>query len=83
MQIASTAFHMTCHVMSLSACIRETDMRVHKQAKETLAQQQPPEVRILKQLLSLRSPQERQTALQDAFAPGSDLQTEEQDLLST
>ena len=64
-------------------CMRQRDVCVHKQAKETLAQQQPPEVRILKHLLSMRSPQERQTALQDAFAPGSDLQTEEQDLLST
>lgn len=58
-------------------------MEMCKQAKETLAQQQPPEVRILKHLLSIQSPQERVTALQDAFAPGADLHTGEQDLLST
>ena len=53
------------------------------QAKETLEQQQPPEVRILKQLLRIPSPQERQTALFDAFEPGTDLSTQEQDLLHT
>ncbi len=67
----------------MSANVAKTAECVHEQAKETLVQQQPPEVRILKHLLRIQSPQERQTALQDAFAPGADLQTEEQDLLST
>ena len=53
------------------------------QAKETLEQQQPPEVRILKQLLRIQSPQQRQTALFDAFEPGANLSSQEQDLLST
>lgn len=53
------------------------------QAKETLEQQQPPEVRILKQLLRIKSPQERQTALFDAFEPAKGESTAEQDLLST
>ncbi|KAL0024160.1 hypothetical protein WJX77_003118 [Trebouxia sp. C0004] len=63
--------------------VKDVMAHLYFKAKETLAQQQPPEVRILKHLLSIQSPQERQTALQDAFAPGADLQTEEQDLLST
>ncbi len=69
----------------LQLCLQMSNIPecANEQAKETLAQQQPPEVRILKHLLSIQSPQERQTALQDAFAPGADLQTEEQDLLST
>lgn len=53
------------------------------QAKETLEQQQPPEVRILKQLLRIQSPQERRTALYDAFEPAKGESSAEQDLLST
>ncbi|KAL0030421.1 hypothetical protein WJX79_003849 [Trebouxia sp. C0005] len=63
--------------------VKDVMAHLYFKAKETLAQQQPPEVRILKHLLRIQSPQERQTALQDAFAPGPDLQTGEQDLLST
>ncbi len=67
----------------MSANVANIHEYLSEQAKETLVQQQPPEVRILKHLLRTQSPQERQTALQDAFAPGADLQTGEQDLLST
>lgn len=63
--------------------VKDVMAHLYFKAKETLVQQQPPEVRILKHLLRIQSRQERQTALQDAFAPGADLQTEEQDLLST
>ena len=69
--------------LPLLANLAKSPVCANEQAKETLVQQQPPEVRILKHLLRIQSPQERQTALQDAFAPGADLQTEEQDLLST
>ena len=53
------------------------------QAKETLARQQPPEVRILKHLLTVESQQDMRAALEDAFNPGADLSTDTQDLLST
>ena len=53
------------------------------QAKETLARQQPPEVRILKHLLTVESPNDLRAALEDAFSPGANLATETQDLLST
>jgi len=76
-------FHRSVLFTIVSASVATIPECANEQAKETLAQQQPPEVRILKHLLRIQSPQERQTALQDAFAPGADLQTEEQDLLST
>lgn len=52
-------------------------------AKESFASQQPPEVRILKHLLSIDDPQQRLVAMEEAFAPGpagADLQL---DYLST
>ena len=53
------------------------------QAKESFAKMQPPEVRILKHLLSLESPAERAEQLRCAFTPGPELETEQQDFLHT
>lgn len=39
-------------------------------AKETAAAEQPPEVRILKHLLSMPDPMERNEAMDQAFQPG-------------
>ena len=44
---------------------------------------QPPEVRILKHLLSEEDPRQRRADLASAFEPGPDLATEQQDFLST
>lgn len=59
-------------------------MRV--QAKKSFARQQPPEVRILKQLLSLEDPAERRAGLAAAFEPGpavSEWSKEDTDYLCT
>ena len=53
------------------------------QAKESFAKMQPPEVRILKHLLTLESPAERAEQLRGAFTPGPELETEQQDFLHT
>lgn len=54
------------------------------QAKETFARQQPPEVRILKYLLSLDAdPKTLLDALASAFEPGQDLETTDEDFLTT
>lgn len=44
---------------------------------------QPPEVRILKHVLSIEDPAERRSALEEAFTPGPELATEQTDYLST
>lgn len=44
---------------------------------------QPPEVRILKQLLSLDDPRQRSDELAAAFQPGPELETNTHDFLST
>ncbi|KAK9806423.1 hypothetical protein WJX73_005207 [Symbiochloris irregularis] len=48
------------------------DIMVHLwlQAKKSFARQQPPEVRILKHLLSLEDPAERRAGVASAFEPG-------------
>lgn len=53
------------------------------QAKESFARMQPPEVRILKHLLTLEDPQRLRAELAAAFEPGPELATEQQDFLST
>ena len=44
---------------------------------------QPPEVRILKHLLTIESPAERAEQMRGAFTPGPELETEQQDFLHT
>ncbi len=44
---------------------------------------QPAEVRILKHLLSMEDPRQRAQELRNAFEPGPELETEQQDFLST
>ena len=53
------------------------------QAKESFAADQPSTVRILKHLLTVQGDRDMQAALDDAFAPGTPLQTGESDYLST
>ena len=44
---------------------------------------QPPEVRILKHLLTIESPADRAEQMRGAFTPGLELETEQQDFLHT
>ena len=53
------------------------------QAKIMNESQQPPEVRILKYLLTIDSPQDRLDMLHEAFNPGPELSAGNQDMLST
>lgn len=53
------------------------------QAKESFAKMQPPEVRILKHLLTIDSPAQRAEEMRNAFTPGPELETEKQDFLHT
>ena len=53
------------------------------QAKESIAADQPPEVRILKHLLTVNGESEIREALDDAFTPGTAEQTADSDFLST
>ena len=55
----------------------------HLQAKESFAKMQPPEVRILKHLISIDSPAQRAEEMRNAFTPGPELETEQQDFLHT
>ena len=53
------------------------------QAKESFAKMQPPEVRILKHLLTIDSPAQRAEEMRNAFTPGPEIETEKQDYLNT
>lgn len=43
---------------------------LYMKAKETASRQQPPEVRILKYILTIEDPAELKQAINDAFTPG-------------
>jgi hypothetical protein len=51
--------------------------------KKSMALMQPPEVRILKMLLSTDDPLERLSLMESAFTPGPELTIDETDYLST
>ena len=73
-------------MMSVSARVMEiTLLSVNScvQAKESFAKMQPPEVRILKHLLTLDSPAQRAEEMRNAFTPGPEIETEKQDYLNT
>jgi hypothetical protein len=53
------------------------------QMKASMAELQPPEVRILKHLLSMEDPLERQSGMEQAFTPGPELNAGQEDMLST
>eukprot|EP00884_Botryococcus_braunii_P001959 jgi/Botrbrau1/11764/Bobra.0195s0089.1 len=63
--------------------VKDIMAHLYFKAKESFAKMQPPEVRILKHLLSVDDPLEREAGLRDAFTPGADLETNSQDFLST
>lgn len=72
---------------------KETDMTRHevkdvlfhlyKTARGNLQRLMPKEIRILKYLLTIEDPEERMSALKDAFTPGEELEGEDVDSLYT
>ena len=63
--------------------VKDVMAHLYFRAKESFAQMAPPEVRILKFLLSIESPVERSVALEEAFKPGAEFSTEGVDYLNT
>lgn len=56
---------------------------LYKTAVGNLQRLMPKEVRILKYLLTIEDPEERLSALRDAFTPGNELEGENVDCLYT
>lgn len=75
------------------AGVKETDItkeevkdimaHLYFKAKETFAQQAPPEARILKFLLAVESEADRFSLMEQSFQPGPELSTTEEDYLHT
>ncbi|EIE21209.1 hypothetical protein COCSUDRAFT_17991 [Coccomyxa subellipsoidea C-169] len=63
--------------------VKDIMAHLYFKAKESFAKMQPPEVRILKHLLSVEDPRQRVEELRAAFEPGPELETATQDFLST
>ena len=63
--------------------VKDIMAHLYFKAKETFAQQAPPEARILKFLISVESPKDRATLLEQALTPGMDFSTENEDFLHT
>ena len=75
------------------AGVKETDVtqeevkdimaHLYFKAKESFAQQAPPEARILKFLLAVESPSDRMSLMEQSFQPGPQLTTSDEDFLYT
>ncbi|KAK3273529.1 hypothetical protein CYMTET_18234 [Cymbomonas tetramitiformis] len=63
--------------------IKDVMAHLYFKMKETTAQQQPAEVRILKYLLSMEDPMQRTQGLAEAFTPAVELETPNVDYLFT
>lgn len=63
--------------------VKDIMAHLYFKAKETYAQQAPPEARILKFLLSVESPQDRAMLVEQAFQAGPMLSTSSEDYLHT
>ena len=63
--------------------VKDVMAHLYFKAKESFAAQAPPEVRILKFLLSVESDGERATLLEQCFQPGPELSTGDEDYLAT
>ena len=62
--------------------VKDVMAHLYFKMKETMGRQQPKEVRILKFLLAMDNPQEIRSGLEDAFTPGPELTTQDEDYLS-
>ena len=58
--------------VALLSQVKDIMAHLYFKAKETAARDQPPEVRILKHLLTMDDPMERNEALGMAFEPGTE-----------
>ena len=63
--------------------VKDIMAHLYFKAKESFARQAPPEARIIKFLISVDSPKDRDALLEQALTPGMDFSTENQDYLHT
>jgi len=63
--------------------VKDVMAHLYFKMKETSGRQQPPEVRILKYILSMEDPLQRKEALDAAFTPGPPVETPQEDYLCT
>lgn len=63
--------------------VKDIMAHLYFKAKEKFASQAPPEARILKFLISVESEYEREALLEQAFQPGADISTPDEDFVHT
>lgn len=63
--------------------VKDVLFHLYKTARGNLQRQMPKEIRIVKYLLTIEDPEERLSALQDAFTPGEELEGVDVDNLYT
>ncbi|KAL2939523.1 hypothetical protein RDABS01_033682 [Bienertia sinuspersici] len=63
--------------------VKDVLYHLYKTARGNLQRQMPKEIRIVKYLLTIEDPEERLSALQDAFTPGEELEGKDVDNLYT
>ena len=67
----------------IRCCLPPHCLSLGTQMKSSMAELQPPEVRILKHFLSTEDPMERSSLMDSAFTPGPELTVGETDYLNT
>lgn len=63
--------------------VKDVLYHLYKTTRGNLQRLMPKEIRILKYLLTIKDPEERMSALKDAFTPGEELEGEDVDNLYT
>lgn len=71
-----------CYLFSIFQ-VKDVLFHLYKTARGNLQRLMPKEIRILKYLLTIEDPEERMSALKDAFTPGEELEGEDVDSLYT
>lgn len=66
-----------------SSQVKDVLYHLYKTARGNLQRLMPKEIRILKYLLTIEDPEERMSALEDAFTPGEELEGMDVDCLYT
>lgn len=76
-------YSSTCPLVYYLIYLQAKDILCHLYLKAigNLQRQVPKEIRIVKYLLTIKDPEERLSALKDAFTPGVELEGEDVDLL--
>uniref|UniRef100_M1CMW6 Uncharacterized protein n=1 Tax=Solanum tuberosum TaxID=4113 RepID=M1CMW6_SOLTU len=77
--------HVEIHFRSPTcmALVKDVLYHLYKTTRGNLQRLMPKEIRILKYLLTIKDPEERMSALKDAFTPGEELEGEDVDCLYT